>query len=92
MSNSQTKISTVAIGIIQAMQTVHAIYTVVANAMDAAEKANSGQSGADKKLWVLAYARDVVLAMGDNWDELLEKVSTFIDQLKSAYNTVKVLF
>ena len=68
------------------------MYSIVANAMDAVEKANSEQSGADKKAWVLAYAKNVVVALGDNWDDLAGKVSIFIDQLKSAYNSVKVLF
>ncbi|MFW1924806.1 hypothetical protein [Acinetobacter ursingii] len=92
MSTSQPKISIVAIGIIQAIQAAHAVYSIVANAMDAVEKANSEQSGADKKAWVLAFAKNVVVALGDNWDDLAGKVSIFIDQLKSAYNSVKVLF
>lgn len=92
LSTSQPKISIVAIGIIQAIQAAHAVYSIVANAMDSVEKANSEQSGADKKAWVLAYAKNVVVALGDNWDDLADKVSVFIDQLKSAYNTVKVLF
>ncbi|MFW2000691.1 hypothetical protein [Acinetobacter ursingii] len=92
MTKAQPKISIVAIGIIQAIQAAHAVYSIVANAMDSVEKANSEQSGADKKAWVLAYAKNVVVALGDNWDDLADKVSVFIDQLKSAYNTVKVLF
>ncbi|WP_336152600.1 hypothetical protein [Acinetobacter ursingii] len=92
MSTSQPKISIVAIGIIQAIQAAHAVYSIVASTMDSVEKANSEQSGADKKAWVLAYAKNVVVALGDNWDDLADKVSVFIDQLKSAYNTVKVLF
>lgn len=89
---SQPKISIVAIGIIQAIQTAHTVYTIVANAMDSVEKANAEQSGTDKKAWVLAYAKNVVVALGENWDDLAEKVSLFIDQLKSAYNSVKALF
>lgn len=92
MSTSQPKISIVAIGIIQAIQAAHAVFSIVANAMDSVEAANSEQSGTDKKAWVLAYAKNVVVALGDNWDDLADKVSVFIDQIKSAYNTVKVLF
>ncbi|MCU4483644.1 hypothetical protein [Acinetobacter ursingii] len=92
MSTSQPKISIVAIGIIQAIQAAHAVYSIVAATMDSVEKANSEQSGAAKKAWVLAYAKNVVVALGDNWDDLAGKVSIFIDQLKSAYNSVKVLF
>lgn len=92
MTNVQPKIAIVAVGIIQAIQSAHTIYSIVANAMDAVEKSNSDQSGEDKKAWVLAYAKNIVVALGDNWDNLYEKVSLFIDQLKSAYNAVKVLF
>lgn len=92
MTTAQPKISIVAIGIIQAIQAAHAVYSIVASAMDSVEKANSEQSGADKKAWVLAYAKNVVVALGDNWDDLAEKISVFIDQLKSAYNSAKVLF
>ena len=92
MSNFDSKISTIAIGIIQAMQTAQALYIVVAKAMDSVESTNADKSGGDKKAWVMAYAKNIVLALGDKWDELESKVSLFIDQLKSAYNAAKVLF
>ena len=38
-----TQISTVAIGIIQAMQTAHAIYSIVATAMDSGENMANGE-------------------------------------------------
>lgn len=87
------KISTIAIGIIQAMQTAQAIYIVVAKAMDSVESTNADKSGGDKKAWVMAYAKNIVLAFwGNKWDELESKVSLFIDQLKSAYNAAKSPF
>lgn len=91
MTFSQPKIATVAIGIIQLIDTAHTIYSIVSNAMDAVEQSNTDDAGHDKKAWVLAYTKNVVLALGENWDALVDKVSLFIDQVKAAYNAVKVL-
>lgn len=92
MTFSQPKIATVAIGIIQLIDTAHTIYSIVSNAMDAVEQSNTDDAGHEKKAWVLAYAKNVVLALGQNWDELVEEISKFIDQIKLAYNAIKVLF
>lgn len=91
MNTAVTKISTVAIGIIQAIEAGRMIYTIVANAMDSIESQGTTH-GADKKTWVLAYAKNVVLALGENWDTLVEEISIFIDTVKAAYNVVKGLF
>lgn len=91
MNTAVTKISTVAIGIIQAIEAGQMIYTIVANAMDSIES-QATTHGADKKIWVLAYAKNVVLALGENWDELVKEISIFIDTVKAAYNVVKGLF
>lgn len=92
MTISQPKIASVAIGIIQTFQTAQAIYTIVANTMDAVESQKSEEPGHQKKAWVLAYVKSVTIALGENWDELAEEISKFIDQIKLAYNSIKVLF
>ena len=86
-----TQISTVAIGIIQAMQTAHAIYSIVATAMDSVE-AQGTTTGTEKKAWVMAYAKSIIQALGEHWDSLEQSISQFIDQLKTAYNAVRTLF
>lgn len=86
-----TQISTVAIGIIQAMQTAHAIYSIVATAMDSVE-AQGTINGTNKKAWVMAYAKSIIQALGEHWDSLEQSISQFIDQLKTAYNAVRTLF
>lgn len=86
-----TQISTVAIGIIQAMQTAHAIYSIVATAMDSVE-AQGTTTGTEKKAWVMAYAKSIIVALGEHWDSLEQSISQFIDQLKTAYNAVRTLF
>lgn len=86
-----TQISTVAIGIIQAMQTAHAIYSIVATAMDSVE-AQGTTTGTEKKAWVMAYAKSIIQALGEHWDSLEQSISLFIDQLKTAYNAVRTLF
>ena len=55
--------------------------------MDAVE--NQGVlTGNQKKEAVIAFVKGFV----ENWDEWKPLVSIFIDQLKAAYNAVKVLF
>ncbi|ENU87408.1 hypothetical protein [Acinetobacter sp. CIP 102129] len=81
------QISTVAQGVIVAIGTGFNVYATVANAMDAVE--NQGVlTGNQKKEAVIAFVKGFV----ENWDEWKPLVSIFIDQLKAAYNAVKVLF
>lgn len=60
------QIATVAKGVIDLIQIGQEIYEATANAMDAAEQEK--ESGADKKAWVLAYIKSIVLELGENWD------------------------
>lgn len=84
------QIATVASGIIQLIGTGREIYEATANAMDAIE-AKGVTKGSDKKEWVLAFVKSVVLDLGQNWDKYAQLISDFIDNIKSAYNTVKHL-
>lgn len=88
--NGVTQIATVAKGVIDLIQIGQEIYQATANAMDAAEKEKD--SGADKKLWVLAYIKSIVLEAGENWDKWVNLISAFIDKIKAAYNAVRSLF
>lgn len=89
MNNNQ--IATVASGVINLIQTGQAIYRIAANAMDAIEQ-NKAMSGSDKKTWVLAFVKSVVIDMGENWQTYVKLITDFIDKIKAAYNAVKDLF
>lgn len=84
-----TQIATVAKGVIDLIQIGQEIYQATANAMDAAEQEK--ESGADKKAWVLAYIKSIVLELGKNWDDWIDLISAFIDKIKAAYNAVRSL-
>ena len=66
------------------------IYESIAKAMDSAQ-ASAGNS-ADKKSWVIAYAKSIIQESGKNWDKWAKYVSDFIDAAKSIYNAVKGIF
>lgn len=85
------QIAVVASGVINLLQTGQIIYQITANAMDAIEQ-NSNLAGADKKSWVMAYVKSVVIALGENWEDYVLAIANFIDQIKTAYNAVKSLF
>lgn len=89
MNNNQ--IATMASGVISLIQTGQAIYRIAANAMDAIEQ-NKDMAGADKKTWVLAFVKSVVIDMGENWQDYAKLITDFIDKIKTAYNAVKSLF
>lgn len=59
--------------------------------MDAVE-AQGALTGAKKKEAVMAFIKSLVIDLGSNWDVYEQLVSTFIDQIKAAYNAVKDLF
>ena len=85
-----TNIATVASGIIELIGTGKEVYEVTVNAMDAIE-AKGVVKGSDKKEWVLAFVKSVVLDLGQNWEKYAQLISDFIDHIKSVYNTVKHL-
>ena len=87
-----TNIAQVAVGVINLIDDAQYIYTISTNAMDSVESQNSGLSGADKKAWVLAFVKSVVLNIADNWDTYAALISDFIDKIKTAYNAVRDLF
>ena len=66
------------------------IYESIAKAMDSAQA--SAGSSADKKSWVIAYAKSIIQEAGKNWDKWAKYVSDFIDAAKSIYNAVKGIF
>ena len=87
-----TNIAQVAVGVINLIDDGRFIYSIAANAMDAVEAQDSGLSGVDKKIWVLAFVKSVVLNIADNWDAYAALISDFIDKIKTAYNAVRSLF
>ena len=87
---SITNITTVASGIIQLIETGREVYEVTVNAMDAIE-AKGVIKGSDKKEWVLAFVKSVVLELGQNWDKYVQLISDFIDDIKTVYNTTRHL-
>ena len=66
------------------------IYESVAQFMDAMELEKT--KGADKKSWVLAMAKSLILESGRNWDKWEKYISDFIDAAKSIYNSLKGIF
>ena len=88
---NSNQIATVASGIISLISTGKEIYRIAANAMDAIEQ-NPNMVGADKKTWVLAFVKSVVIDMGENWQDYAKLITEFIDKIKAAYNAVKSLF
>ncbi len=87
-----TNIAQVAVGVINLIDDGRFIYSIAANAMDSVESQNSGLSGVDKKAWVLAFVKSVVLNIADNWDAYAALISDFIDKIKTVYNEVRSLF
>lgn len=85
-----TNIANAVQGTIDLITVGREIYESVANAMDAAEKEAS--SGADKKAWVLAYAKSIIQEAGKNWDKWAGYIADFIDAAKSIFNSLRALF
>lgn len=66
------------------------IYESVAQFMDAMELEKT--KGADKKSWVMAMAKNLILESGKNWNKWEKHISDFIDASKSIYNALKGIF
>lgn len=91
MTQKSLSIATVAVGVLVAVDKGRTIYQAAANSMDAVE-AQGVLTGAKKKEAVMAFIKSLVIDLGLNWDVYEQLVSTFIDQIKAAYNAVKDLF
>ena len=87
---SVTQIATVASGIIQLIEVGRNIYQATVDAMDAIE-AKGSLKGEDKKEWVLAFIKNFVYELGENWEKYFLLVSEFIDKIKAVYNSVRDL-
>ena len=79
-----TTIAQTANVLIQGIEVGQEIYQTVLNAMDAAEQEK--QSGQDKKVWVIAFIKSFLFDLGENWDNLVKAILSFIDFAKAFYN------
>ena len=66
------------------------IYEQVTKFMDVVQA--EGGNGANKKAWVLAAAKHLIIEAGKNWDKWQKYISDFIDAAKSVYNALKGIF
>ncbi len=92
MTSKSLNITIVASGILSVVSTGRQIYQAAANAMDSVE-IQGVLTGAKKKEAVMQFIMGLVLEIGENWDSKYKQlISSFIDQIKAAYNAVKDLF
>ncbi|RKG29921.1 hypothetical protein D7V21_16775 [Acinetobacter guerrae] len=91
MNQKALNIATVAAGVLTTVTKGRTIYQATANAMDSVEIQGT-LTGLKKKEAVMAFIKGLVINLGTNWDVYEELISTFIDQIKTAYNAVKDLF
>ena len=87
MNAKITSIAIFAEGTIQLIKEGAGIYREVTSYMDAIEELGV-LTGAEKLKWVLAKLADVIV----NFDAWRERVTKFINTIKSAYNQAKALF
>ena len=66
------------------------IYEAVTELMDVVQA--EGGNGSNKKAWVMAATKHLVLECGRNWDKWEKYISDFIDAAKSIYNSLKGIF
>ena len=66
------------------------IYEAVTELMDVVQA--GGGNGSNKKAWVMAATKHLVLEGGRNWDKWEKYISDFIDAAKSIYNSLKGIF
>ena len=91
MTVKTLSIATVATGVLATVTKGRTLYQAAAHAMDAVEVQGT-LTGAKKKEAVMAFIKSMVIDIGSNWDVYEKLISTFIDQIKTAYNAVKDLF
>ena len=87
MNSKITSIAIFAEGTIQLIKEGAGIYREVTSYMGAIEELGV-LTGAEKLKWVLAKLADVIT----NFDAWRERVTKFINAIKSAYNQAKTLF
>ena len=85
-----TTISQALNGTISLIKVGCAIYEEVTKFMDVVQA--EGGNGANKKAWVLAAAKHLILESGKNWNKWEKYISDFIDAAKSIYNSLKGIF
>lgn len=66
------------------------IYEAVTGLMDVVQA--EGGNGSNKKAWVLAAAKHLIIEAGKNWNLWEKYISDFIDAAKSVYNSLKGIF
>lgn len=66
------------------------IYEQVTKFMDTVQA--EGGNGANKKAWVMAAAKHLIVEAGKNWNQWEKYISDFIDAAKSVYNSLKGIF
>lgn len=66
------------------------IYEAVTELMDVVQA--EGGNGSNKKAWVMAATKHLILECGRNWDKWEKYISDFIDAAKSIYNSLKGIF
>ena len=66
------------------------IYEAVTELMDVVQA--EGGNGSNKKAWVMAATKHLILEGGRNWDKWEKHISDFIDAAKSIYNSLKGIF
>lgn len=66
------------------------IYEQVTKFMDAIQV--DGVNGANKKAWVMAAAKHLIIEASKNWNQWQKYISDFIDAAKSVYNSLKGIF
>ena len=66
------------------------IYEAVTELMDVVQA--EGGNGSNKKAWVMAATKHLILEGGRNWDKWEKYISDFINAAKSIYNSLKGIF
>ena len=66
------------------------IYEATTELMDVVQ--TEGGNGSNKKAWVMAATKHIILEGGRNWDKWEKYISDFIDAAKSIYNSLKGIF
>ena len=66
------------------------IYEAVTELMDVVQA--EGGNGSNKKAWVMAATKRLVLEGGRSWDKWEKYISDFIDAAKLIYNSLKGIF
>ncbi len=82
-----TTISQALNGTISLITVGRAIYEEVTKFMDVVQA--EGGNGANKKAWVMAAAKHLIIESGRTWNQWGKYISDFIDAAKSVYNSLR---